>query len=347
MTSLILKGLLTLSTLSGQWEVHPTHEDLELTGQELYELNHALQNMSANEKLFVEIDGRFFAFDEVQLPETDEPFTVQITSPTGIPKDYNDRYLPYYRYSRVQSYLTSKQEALSSADYIMEKIGESLSKRDLYAIYPRQLSDQKKTVVMLGRQHGDEGSQNWIIEGFLNQFFAGEDWRDEFQLIAYPMINPDGAEAHTRYNANRRDLNRWWKASGNYDQEAHEVALVHKHLDQLLGSTSSEVVIFLDMHGSFHQDFLFRVYEDFISKDYFAQQSQFIDKLGEFDSWQRGQFRLSNGNPGMSRIVMARRGFNALTHESIRDIPKGSGRSVETLYTQGDAIFKAIWQLYR
>ncbi len=30
----------------------------------------------------------------------------------------------------------------------------------------------KKTIVMFGRHHGDEGTANWIIEGFFKRFLG-------------------------------------------------------------------------------------------------------------------------------------------------------------------------------
>lgn len=260
---------------------------------------------------------------------------------------YNRKHIEYYRYKRMQDYIGTVANDFQNLDYKIEVVGQSLAGRDLYGIYPVQMSPAKKTIVMFGRHHGDEGTANWIIEGFVNEFLKSEpEFHEEFQLVLYPMINPDGAETASRYNENDRDLNRAWSfdISKNYD----EAKTIHTHLKQFLDHPAKKVIV-LDMHGSFTEDFIYRVNKKFISTDFFQHQQDFIDELATHDIWQKGNFKLSDGHPKMARIVMVNDyKLNALTHETPRDIKlkNRDKRSKQDLFDQGAAVFKSIYNSY-
>jgi hypothetical protein len=268
-------------------------------------------------------------------------------SVTGDFERYNKTHVEYYRYAHIIKYLNRIKAKLSSLGYKIKVIGKSLKGRDLYAVYPNQISSAKKTVVMFGRHHGDEGTANWIIEGFMNELLTkNTDWFRTNQLVLYPMVNPDGAEAQTRHNSKGADLNRSWSynASGDVD----EIKTYHAHLRILLAQTS-KVSIVLDMHGSFTEDFIYRVDQNFRGRAYHAHQQQFIDELKMYDPFQFGNFQISNGHPKMARIVMVKNyGLHALTHETPRDVKlrNNRGRSKQTLMDQGVAVMTSIRNLY-
>ena len=103
----------------------------------------------------------------------------------------------------------------------------------------------------------------------------------------------------------------------------------------------------VSMHGSFVEDFIYRVPRFFVDLDFFEMQGKFIDQLAIHDIWQKGNFKLSEGSPGMSRIYLIKTyGFNALTHESIRNIPLNKGRSIDSLKKQGQDVYTSIKELY-
>jgi hypothetical protein len=262
--------------------------------------------------------------------------------------EYNKRYLPYYHSAKNEAYLKQLRPAVAAAQYEMRVIGKSVLGKNLHAIYPRTIDPNKKIILMLGRQHGDEGTQNYIIEGFLNQVFSqlGKDWRDRFQLFAYPMINPDGADKMTRYNSNGLDLNRQWvkELAKNPD----EVLVIQQHLAKWLARTPQSIpVITLDMHGSFSKDFVFRVPASYFGQEYFNRQTTFINQLAKYDEFQRGQVELSKGHPQMARLFFGKYfNVNALTHETPRNISLRSKRSIKDLQQQGVDLFQAIADLY-
>lgn len=251
---------------------------------------------------------------------------------------YDSKYLKYYTYKRMGEYIESIRPKLIMADMKVEVIGKSINGLNLYKISPKNLL-KKKTLLMFGRHHGDEGTANWIIEGYLNKYLSSKKNQKEYQLILYPMVNPDGAVAHSRYNANGRDLNRSW--SKNISQNYDEINTIHSNLKLDFDKVSKNVFLMLDMHGSFTEDFIYRVKRNYIDRDFYNKQQSFIDTLAVFDQWQNGNFKHSNGDPGMARIVMVKDfGINALTHETIRDIKinNDDNRSIQSLKEQGEAV---------
>lgn len=253
---------------------------------------------------------------------------------------YDSKYLKYYTYKRMGEYIESIRTKLYKAGMKVEVIGKSIRGLNLYKISPKNLL-KKKTLLMFGRHHGDEGTANWIIEGYLNKYLSSKEIQNEYQLILYPMVNPDGAVAHSRYNANGRDLNRSWSKtiSQNYD----EINTIHSNLKLDFDKVSKNVFLMLDMHGSFTEDFIYRVKRNYIDRSFYNKQQRFIDTLAMFDQWQNGNFKLSNGDPGMARIVMVKDfGINALTHETIRNIRLDNdyNRSIKSLKEQGEAVIE-------
>ena len=304
----------------------------ELKGQNVYvETSNAIYKKLIDVKI---IEGQKYKVQIHQKHNTDEM------------GDYDSKYLKYYTYKRMQDYLLKIDGLINSVGMQTRVIGKSIEGRDLYAVTPKKIKN-KKTILMFGRHHGDEGTANWIIEGFFNKYLSDKNFRDEYQLILYPMINPDGAVAHSRYNSKGRDLNRsWHKNIGkNYD----EIKVFHKDLRPILMQLKENIFITLDMHGSFSRDFIYRVRKNYVSREFYDHQQKFIDELAAYDTWQNGTFIHSNGDKAMSRIVLIDHyKVNAMTHESIKNIPLDNdrGRSVDTLIEQGVAIKKSISNLY-
>lgn len=309
-----------------------------------------LTNREARNSLFVDLnhDGRYLPLSAV-ANELNSITTYQVQKLLGSTKavGYDDRYIKYYRYARVLEFLAEFQTRFEQNDYIVETIGHSLSGRELKVVHPRTLDPNKKLIVMFGRHHGDEGTANWIIEGFVEDFFSKPEVLEEYQLVLYPMVNPDGAENQVRYNNNRYDLNRVWGITPA--QSKDEVISIHSHLEKLVIKAGFEPVITLDMHGSFTDDFIYRVGSSTFGRSYYHMQQLFIDDLGTRDPWQAGNYILSEGAAGMARIRLAKvHGWHTLTHETPRDIPLNNrqGRSLDTLKAQGIAALETIQALY-
>jgi hypothetical protein len=310
----------------------------------------SLDSFKTTHEVRVEVDGKFLPLNTVSVNPLLN-YSVQLLDKkhrnhmktNGDFSRYNKKYIEYYTYPRMEKYISLKEKELSAIEYEIKTIGKSLEGRDLFYIGPKVIDPNMKTIVMFGRHHGDEGTANWIIEGYLNEYLKSAQ-NEKFQLILYPMINPDGAMAQTRYNKNNYDLNRTWSKTSGID----ETKYIHEHLRTKIKGMKN-IVIALDMHGSFEQDFFYRVDAGFAGRDFFDMQSKFINRLALYDPWQAGNTILSNGHPKMARIVLIRDyKLHALTHETIRNIPKRNrrGRDKDSLIEQGEAIVKTIADLY-
>ncbi len=311
---------------------------------------HALKSLKSGHEIFVLVgDGIYQPISRVKI-EQNKTYEIQIfdkkLKSNNSHEEYNKKYLEYYTYARMQKYLAQNQGALEKAGLQISIIGKSIKGRDLFSVAPVSLQ-KKKTILMFGRHHGDEGTANWIIEGFFNEYIKNEAFRNEYQLLLYPMINPDGAEAHSRYNANNRDLNRSWHKGlfRSYD----EIKVIHRDLKEKMKVVKDDIFVALDMHGSFTEDFIYRVKRNYVDRAFYQHQQQFIDELKIYDKWQNGNFQKSNGDKAMARIVLIDHyKKNALTHESIRNIKKKNpeNRSINSLKDQGLDIIKVIQNLY-
>ncbi len=304
--------------------------------------------LNLNNKVYIDLNGKYQSINKSISLNSNKQYNIQVqyTDEDILNELLDDNYLEYYDYSTLTQYLSIVREKLTPLNYKIETIGKSVQNRNLYVISPTQVDDSKKTIIVLGRQHGDEGTSNYIIEGFLNKVFASnnKEWHKKFQIIIYPMINPDGADNRTRYNANGRDLNREW--TKNYIKKNDEIYYISNHMTPYLKSIKN-VILSLDMHGSFNEDFIYQVDQNFISIDFFLNQSKFIDILGDYDQWQNGNSKISNGHNDMARMRLIKDyRINTLTHETVRDIPIDKDRTIETLKEQGISIYNTITNLY-
>lgn len=329
---------------------------LSLDGQtcvEQYQVSkNEIGNFLSDPDFKIEIDQQFVSLHSPLLLEEGVTYTIQKVifhdnfhdDPSDIHETYDRKYKKYYRYSHMQEFIQANSQKFKRQGYRVDVVGKSLRGRNLYAIKPEKIDSQKPIIVMFGRHHGDEGTANWIIEGFVQSLWENG-FFDQYQLVLYPMINPDGAENHTRYNANSRDLNRVWGKTP--ESSLDEVKTIYTDLAPILKKHKNKIEIVLDMHGSFTEDFIYRVDRSFKTPSFYDMQEEFIQTLGKFDSYQGGNYQLSNGDPSMARIrLINKHGLNALTHESIRNIPKSSPRGIQELKSQGAAVLSSILSLY-
>lgn len=331
------KILLLLSLLSLNINAVCVHEE-KISGLKL------LSNLSTysqqNSQIYDQETQSYINIDRFHEINPTKTYEMQITH-TSHYSDYDNRYIKYYHYDRILEFLDQSKPAFNNHNYKVEIVGKSIEGRNLYGVFPKDFDPNKKTILMFGRHHGDEGTANWIIEGFVNKFFNSNEALESFQLILYPMINPDGAENKVRYNKKSRDLNRVWAT--NPADSLDEVKSIHTHLESIYPLSKNSVYISLDMHGSFTEDFIYRVDKSFIDQSFFNLQQSFIDELGKYDQWQNANFQISNGHPKMGRIKLVRdHHINALTHETPRDIKLGRGRAMNDLKQQGEALIIAL-----
>ena len=91
----------------------------------------------------------------------------------------------------------------------IEIIGKSVSEEDIYSI---TIGSGTKKVLMWSQMHGNESTTTKAVFDFLNvlnnKSQSSEDILKSCTIKIIPILNPDGAKAYTRFNANQIDLNR-------------------------------------------------------------------------------------------------------------------------------------------
>ncbi|MFC4096868.1 M14 family metallopeptidase [Euzebyella saccharophila] len=110
----------------------------------------------------------------------------------------------YLSHEMVAKYLESiKQE------FEIKEVGLSVRQKKIHTI---TLGTGKTKILMWSQMHGNESTTTKAVFDFIN--FLRTDAESSRQILEnctikiIPMLNPDGADAYTRVNANEVDLNR-------------------------------------------------------------------------------------------------------------------------------------------
>ncbi len=111
------------------------------------------------------------------------------------------------RYVNV-THITPFLERISK-QFLVEKVGESVQGEVIKSV---TLGRGNFRVLLWSQMHGNESTTTKAVLDLLN-FFTGDDAvvneiLSKCTLKIIPILNPDGARAYTRFNANEVDLNR-------------------------------------------------------------------------------------------------------------------------------------------
>ena len=84
-------------------------------------------------------------------------------------------------------------------------IGHSVAGLPIHRI---RIGTGKTKVLMWSQMHGNESTTTKSVFDLLRYLQSDKSLRETLQLSIIPILNPDGAKAYTRFNANQVDLNR-------------------------------------------------------------------------------------------------------------------------------------------
>ncbi|WP_169303047.1 M14 family metallopeptidase [Thalassotalea mangrovi] len=93
----------------------------------------------------------------------------------------------------------------------VSEVGKSFLAKPIYHI---QVGEGNRHVFMWSQMHGDEPTATASVFDLINYIDAPgnqqwfQSWKDELTLHIVPMVNPDGAEQESRFNAQGIDINR-------------------------------------------------------------------------------------------------------------------------------------------
>lgn len=102
-------------------------------------------------------------------------------------------------------YITNTHIEPLLSNYKHSIIGHSESGLPIYCI---RIGTGATRVLMWSQMHGNESTTTKSLFDLIRFFNTNPDWLDQLQLSIIPILNPDGAKAYTRVNANQVDLNR-------------------------------------------------------------------------------------------------------------------------------------------
>jgi hypothetical protein len=92
---------------------------------------------------------------------------------------------------------------------VVKVVGKSVLGDDIFSV---KIGSGPKKILMWSQMHGNESTTTKAIFDFLNTCISGNNITatilKECTLCIIPILNPDGAKAYTRVNANTVDLNR-------------------------------------------------------------------------------------------------------------------------------------------
>ncbi len=127
------------------------------------------------------------------------------------------------------------------------QIGESIEGRPIHMIRTEASIQAPKTVMLVGRQHPPEVTGALAMISFTEEVLGDSElattFREHFDLIIIPNMNPDGVEhGHWRHNVGGVDLNRDWGPFAQPETQAAKTVIE--------GIETPGLALFLDFHST-------------------------------------------------------------------------------------------------
>ena len=221
------------------------------------------------------------------------------------------------------------KQRMSSAFLRMDTIGFSVQKRPLTVIHSGGTS--KKSIVLIARQHPPEiPGGTFAFNAFFETLMANDElantFRDTFNIITFPMPNPDGVDlGYWRHNANGVDLNRDWIAFTQPETKAIK-AYIESFSEQELS-----IHFAVDFHTSYSGPYLLTLEEQNQS------QSNKITAKWIFEIEQNSPFKVeerkrSQALPYGYNYFFNQFGSEAVTYEEGDEVNRGIIRERAKVY---------------
>lgn len=236
----------------------------------------------------------------------------------------------------TDDHLAWSQDMAALSYVAFDVIGSSVEGRDIYKLEEVDApEDDKPYVVLVGRQHPPELTGAQALMPFVETVWGPSDlaqqFRDHFNVIVIPMINPDGvALGHWRHNVGGLDLNRDW---GPFTQP--ETQAVAKELERFR-SGQDDMVLFLDFHSTWRNLIYTQLDSEaskpaFFTRDWIANvKAALPDDVYSFTR----EARKTSDRPIAKNYIYHTYGIPAMTFEVGDDTPSSSTQKASEIFAQ-------------
>lgn len=216
-------------------------------------------------------------------------------------------------------------------DAELRLLGYSLGKQPIHYLVSNPAA--KDLLLLVGRQHPPEVSGSFAMFSFVESLLADTElaaqFRERFQIIVIPLMNPDGViGGNWRHNLGSTDLNRDW---GTFKQP--ETRLIGELLDRL-DAEGRNLRLFLDFHSTNRNLF------------YTQDSSEPTTPPNFFEAWfaratpRMSDYEFSNEarpgkRPGVGKNYIYRRyGIPAATYEVGDETDRTATRRAATVFAE-------------
>ncbi|RRA94800.1 DUF2817 domain-containing protein [Paenimyroides viscosum] len=128
-------------------------------------------------------------------------YLIKITKRTMLflkQQEINERYI-------TNTDLENVLESLNKDIFKVAVAGKSVLEKNIYRV---DFGTGNFKILLWSQMHGNETTTTKAVFNFLKSIHANSSLLTHFSFTFLPILNPDGAEAFTRLNANKVDLNR-------------------------------------------------------------------------------------------------------------------------------------------
>lgn len=196
-------------------------------------------------------------------------------------------------------------------------IGNSRDGYPLQMLEMQTEADTKKPyVVWVGRQHPPEVTGALALMPFSETVLADSDlairFREHFNVLIVPMMNPDGVKAgHWRFSKGLMDLNRDWGPFSQPETQAVKAAF------ERFETGEDDISFFLDFHSTGRNLLYTQADDEVTSPPFFARDwlknvdDRLDDKIYPFTR----EARHNSGKPISKNYMYDTHGISSITYE--------------------------------
>ena len=152
-------------------------------------------------------------------------------------------------------------------------------------------------ILLIGRQHPPEITGAFALKAFIEQILddnaLSNDFLNYYNIISYPLVNPDGVDlGHWRHNLRKKDLNRDW---GFFSQI--ETSIIYDDIRKILND--NKIVLMIDFHSTFEN--IFYIQDESETAGYNFAQVWLLKNLSDKSNYKFAIKPTKNANNGVAK----------------------------------------------